>query len=76
MLFGLINFFVFTDIGENAPTPARLAQEPLTVTLLDPQLGSAMASTTIIEFGDFTCPFCRDADIILKELIFLRANQK
>ena len=68
MLFGLINFFVFTDIGENTPTSASLTQEPLTVTLLDPQLGSAMASTTIIEFGDFACPFCRDADIILKEL--------
>lgn len=69
MIAGLIGFFATTDINSNTPTIPVVIKEPLTVTLVDPIIGPTNAKTTIIEFGDFTCPFCRDADIILKELV-------
>ena len=68
MIAGLIGFFISTDLGTTTPVQTKLIKEPLTVTLVDPTIGPLTAKTTIIEFGDFTCPFCRDADIILKEL--------
>lgn len=35
----------------------------------DPSLGPADALVTIVEFGDFECPFCREAFPTLKDLL-------
>lgn len=32
-------------------------------------LGSSKAGITILEFGDFECPFCREAHFILKDIM-------
>jgi len=37
-------------------------------TLDDPSLGSPNAPITIVEFGDFECPFCRESFTIIREL--------
>lgn len=68
---GLVAFFVSTDssVEPQAVLPVVAPSQKIpTITFIDPQLGATTASTTIIEFGDFTCPFCRDADIILRNL--------
>lgn len=35
----------------------------------DPILGPAQAPVTIVEFGDFECPFCAQAVFVLKDLL-------
>ncbi len=71
LVLGLVGFWISTDVGRGTPPAALITTAPIlpSVTFIDPQLGNQNASTTIIEFADFTCPFCRDADIILRNLV-------
>ncbi len=41
----------------------------------DPKLGSDTAKVSIVEFGDFECPFCRQSFVILKDLLAKYGNK-
>ena len=45
------------------------------VTSDDPSLGPDDAAITIVEFGDFQCPFCREAFPIVRELMTAYAGK-
>lgn len=76
MMAGLTGFWFSTNIGPSLTTPAPVNAPTLpTVTFLDPQLGNKQAATTIIEFADFTCSHCREADIILRDLLAKHQNE-
>ncbi|HVY46560.1 MAG TPA: thioredoxin domain-containing protein, partial [Minicystis sp.] len=55
--------------AEIAPAADAQAQPgPVPVTKADPQWGSPDALVTVVEFGDFQCPFTRRAAATLKQL--------
>ncbi|MBI5466567.1 MAG: DsbA family protein [Candidatus Kerfeldbacteria bacterium] len=35
----------------------------------DPSLGSPVAPIVVVEFGDFECPYCREAEPIIKQVL-------
>jgi protein-disulfide isomerase len=43
-------------------------KRPATITLADHARGPADASVTVIEYGDFQCPYCRNLHAELKDL--------
>lgn len=45
------------------------------ITFIDPQLGPQDAPITIIEFSDFSCPYCADAQSTLGQLFVQYPNQ-
>jgi protein-disulfide isomerase len=54
-----------------AATPVKILLETPRVTVNSaghPTLGAASAPVTVVEFGDFQCPFCGRAEASLKEL--------
>jgi protein-disulfide isomerase len=62
-------------LGGMAPaggTPIAVAYGPeagaVPVTVADPQWGNKDAPVTIVQFGDFECPFCARAELTLTEL--------
>ena len=57
-----------TAANVNAPKVDRVARTQIETTD-DPTLGPADALVTIVEFGDFECPFCGQAYPIIKDLL-------
>jgi len=54
------------DVAAQAPTRHLVAPE---VTFVDPSLGPKDAKFTIVEFGDYLCPFCRDGGPAIDKLL-------
>lgn len=84
MIAGLFLFWVRLEpdvtisVLNNAPQNQSDAEKVVapTVNFIDPQWGAAQASTTIVEFADFTCPFCREAQLTLESLAKQKTNIK
>lgn len=59
--------------GARSGVPSELGGDPGSDShRLDPYrhlYGDAAAPVTVVEYGDFQCPFCRDATPVLKELV-------
>lgn len=55
-----------TNITNNLPTKSP---EQITILPDDPILGNVSAPTTLVEFSDFTCPYCAEMAPILAEVI-------
>jgi protein-disulfide isomerase len=53
--------------GNAAPTPA--AKKPKNVTAADHTKGNINAKITLIEYSDFECPFCKNFEPILKQVM-------
>lgn len=53
--------------GQNVP--GRQNDLPTYATDDDPSFGSPDAKVVIVEFGDFQCPFCRQAMPVVKEIL-------
>jgi protein-disulfide isomerase len=51
-----------------APTAVAEAPVPVPIHANDPVWGSANAKVTIVELGDFECPFCEKARVTIEEL--------
>jgi len=60
------------DFTRAYTTIAKLASEPMkdgsvnTVTTDDPSMGKANAPITIVEFGDFSCPYSKEASFTIR----------
>lgn len=57
----------YIDVGPVTPEPAAVTR-PL-VTFLDPTLGPKDAEHLIVEYGDYVCPFCREAEADVRALL-------
>lgn len=53
--------------------PTRHLDAPQ-VTYVDPFLGTKDAKNTIVEFGDYLCPFCKDGGAAIDQLLQARPN--
>jgi protein-disulfide isomerase len=59
-------------VGEQPPAPTEVARNP------DERgqvLGPATAPVTVVEFSDFECPFCRQAETTVKRLVATYPDQ-
>jgi Na+/H+ antiporter NhaA len=76
---GLLTWLVF-QITRRLPSPLRtsalLGQSPAIVDLADPVeadrdhiRGPADAHVTLVEYGDFECPYCGQAEPVIRELL-------
>ena len=75
----LLTWLVF-QITDRLPSPLRsralLGQSPAIVDLADPVdddrdhiRGPADADVTLVEYGDFECPYCGRAEPVIRELL-------
>ena len=75
----LLTWLVF-QIARRLPSPLRtlalLGQSPAIVDLADPVdtdrdhiRGSADAAVTLVEYGDLECPYCGQAEAVIRELL-------
>ena len=48
---------------------AAAAQLTKPVDAFDHSRGSAVATVTLVEYGDYACPACRDAEWMVKEIL-------
>ena len=75
----LLTWLVF-QIAKRLPSPLRtralLGQSPAIVDLADPVdddrdhiRGPADAAVTLVEYGDFECPYCGQAEGVIRELL-------
>jgi len=62
----IYGYSVLSRGGSDDPT---IVSVPPPVTERDPVLGSSDARVTIIEFSDFECPFCKNSQSILTEIL-------
>ncbi len=58
----------FTQAGGTQAGANRVSRDEVETTD-DPTFGPASALVTIVEFGDFECPFCRQSFFDLKEIL-------
>ncbi|MBI2098962.1 DsbA family protein [Candidatus Uhrbacteria bacterium] len=83
---GLIGVFSITLLAANALPPkpvdktAKKAEDlpPLSapqVTIADPARGAATAKLLIVEFGDFGCSHCKEAENVLKEFLLAHPGE-
>ncbi len=73
---GLSKFVGNYESAALTMTPSKVLQAPPTqyriddiVTRDDPFFGNVNAKLTIVEFGDFECPFCREAFPTIREVM-------
>jgi Na+/H+ antiporter NhaA len=79
VLAALLTWLVFQVTGRLAPQTrirALLGQSPAIVDLADPVdgdrdhiRGPADAHVTLVEYGDFECPYCGQAEPVVRELL-------
>lgn len=76
-LFGTLTFFAWRLLvifqknivaASNSNTDVVQAG-PSGVTEDDPRFGNSQATIQIVEFGDFQCPFCKEASIIVRSIM-------
>lgn len=76
---GLIGLFSVALLAANALSPAKNPQKPAEekkislkspeITVADPARGSPTAKLTIVEFGDYGCEHCKQAEKIIQEFL-------
>lgn len=64
----LLGVFVLLRDDSNSNTASQTVEDPLDVTEEDHVRGPDDAAATLIEYGDFQCPHCANAEPMLQEL--------
>jgi protein-disulfide isomerase len=76
---GVLVFYWKVIQTTQGPPPAAVASAAPTrhldapeVTYVDPSLGPKDAKNTIVEFGDYLCPYCKDGQAAIDQLLQAR----